>query len=856
MDNDANEATGIGTDTIYINDKEVEVKGIDKIETFERNTKGQTLQIDYDNTGDGDPNSTTYLVLDQYGRAVARYFNNDSNDATGKEIPVEIDGKQVKLKGIDSFETYEYNANGQQIQINRNLNARDASDGEAFKNDKGFEEVIYIDRDEYGREKGRYTDLDNDKDTGTGNKDQDAAIKLRDGRELKGIDRYETYEHDEGTGHHIQTNKNFDAKGAFEEVEYRDVDSASGQLMGVYYNRDNDMKDGVALKEKTGETIELENGRRFEGIDNYTTYERDTQNRVITERFNFDAKGDYDRVYYYDLDANGNRIGEYQNLDNDTTLTLEGEKQVTGTTHTLEDGRTVHGIERYYEQKFDGNNRLYERTSNLDGKDHAESVSYYVRDELGREIARYDNTNNDVLSSGKPNPTGHTHTIMLNGKLTEVTGIDRIAENTHNEYGQVTKTRTNNTGEAGEEFFTNITDNVYNERRQKVEDRSQVKIKESGEFEQSAANKYTYDIYGRQATRAFDTDFSEGKAGAERIDTYHRDSYGNIEREDRNFTGDDLPINEYTTREFDLYGREEVRRVFDSQDRLTSKNVSKFDLYNQSRESTSYSNEDTINIRSIFVRDEYGRMKVEGRDRNLDGELNLGDTWRTYSYNDQGQAYKVTDTQANGSVTPTIWAYDDFGRRSYTYQDFNNNEQWDNGETKHVDIRFADGLTDEVRRFIAPDDVTPVHIYKYVYINAGNQGTTIGSMTAPEGKEFTSFAYNVYGSQVNSVEDYTTDSWKSFFNKVGGSIEVINMTDARAKTEITLDNDILSKITGSQLRIAGDATDTVNLKDSAEFTKLEGTKRVSGNDYHQYETQVGEGTYTLLIDTDVNINLL
>ncbi|MFA9501005.1 hypothetical protein ACERCG_11420 [Mannheimia sp. E30BD] len=42
-----------------------------------------------------------------------------------------------------------------------------------MKNDTGFEEVIYIDRDEYGREKGRYTDLDNDKNTGTGNKDQD-----------------------------------------------------------------------------------------------------------------------------------------------------------------------------------------------------------------------------------------------------------------------------------------------------------------------------------------------------------------------------------------------------------------------------------------------------------------------------------------------------------------------------------------------------------------------------------------------------------------------------------------------------------------------------------------------------------
>ncbi|MFA9489575.1 hypothetical protein, partial [Mannheimia sp. E16BA] len=445
VDNDANEATGKAA---FDHDGKP-IKGIDRIETFSRNTKGQTLQIDVDNTGDGEANSTTYLVLDQYGRAVARYFNNDANDGTGKTITVEIDGKPVELQGIDSFETYKYNANGQQTQINRNLNARDADDGEAFKNDKGFEEVIYIDRDEYGREKGRYTDLDNDKNTGTGNKDQDKAIELRDGRVLKGIDRYETYEHDEN-GNHTQTNKNLDAKGAFEEVEYRDVDKATGQLMGIYYNRDNDHKDGEKLAKKTGEKVTMKySGIEVEGIDNFTTYERDSQNRVTTERFNLDAKGEDDRVYYYDLDANGNRIGEYQNLDNDTTLTLKGEKQVTGTTHTLEDGRTVHGIERYYEQKFDGNNRVYERTSNLDGKEHAESVSYYVRDALGREIARYDNTNNDVLSNGKPNPTGHSHTIMLNGKEVTVNGIDRIVENTHNEYGNVVQTRTNNTGEAG-----------------------------------------------------------------------------------------------------------------------------------------------------------------------------------------------------------------------------------------------------------------------------------------------------------------------------------------------------------------------------------------------------------------------
>ena len=115
----------------------------------------------------------------------------------------------------------------------------------------------------------------------------------------------------------------------------------------------------------------------------------------------------------------------------------------------------------------------------------------------------------------------------------------------------------------------------------------------------------------------------------------------------------------------------------------------------------------------------------------------------------------------------------------------------------------------------------------------------------------------MYGTVVSSNEDYTTESWQRFFDKVGGKIGVINLSDARAATEITLDNDVLRKITtDSQLRILGDKTDTINLKDSNEYMKLEETKKVGTNDCHQYTTEVGGDTYTLLIDTDVNVNLL
>lgn len=75
----------------------------------------------------------------------------------------------------------------------------------------------------------------------------------------------------------------------------------------------------------------------------------------------------------------------------------------------------------------------------MDGKGHAENVSYYVRDALGREVARYDNTNNDRFSNGNENKTGSSHQITLNGKTVTVEGIDRITKNTFNAYNKAEK---------------------------------------------------------------------------------------------------------------------------------------------------------------------------------------------------------------------------------------------------------------------------------------------------------------------------------------------------------------------------------------------------------------------------------
>ncbi|QTM01244.1 hypothetical protein [Mannheimia sp. ZY171111] len=849
VDNDAKKTTGHNT---HKDNDGKPIEGVDRIETFGLNDKGQTLRVEYDNNGNGETNSKSYLVLDQYARAVARYTDNDNTEGTGKTIKVTIDGKEVELKGVDSYETYKHNANGQTIQIDRNTNAEGAA-----------EEVVHIERDEYGREKGRYYDLDNNAKTGSGNKDQkgqedqDDAIKLNDGRTLKGADRYETYEYNE-LGQAIQINKNFDGKGEFDEIEYRDVDKASGQVKGAYYNRDNDIKDGKALEKKTGETITLDGGKRtLEGIDNFTTYERDGQNRVITEKFNLDAKGGDDRVYHYELDANGNRIGEYQNLDNDTTKTVDGEAQITGTTHTLKDGREVVGIERYYEQKLDGNNRVYERTSNLDGKEHAESVSYYVRDALGREIARYDNTNNDVLSNGKPNPTGHSHTIMLNGKEVTVNGIDRIVENTHNEYGNVVQTRTNNTGEAGADKFTNITDNVYNERRQKVEDRSQVKIEESGKFEQSSANKYTHDIYGRQATREFDTD--SAKDGFERVESYQYDSYGNLIDTKTDVLGDNIDVNATRTVERDLYGRDKFIRTYQADGTLTTKIEYLYNEYSQLMKGIHYSTETQVANNVIYTRDEFGRAATIWEDRNGNNVWDNGDVKLEHTYADsitnKLASRVLTQVTSNGETKVTnIYTYDELNRNIASFADRNNNGRFDSDETMEKISYIGETSSRDTAENYRGETLTSV--YKFMYQDAEAGGQYIGYLDTNIARDETIVRYG-FGGNRSTNDDYTSEKWGEFLDNAKGKVVEVILTNNLAKTELTLDNDVVAKLAKNPtLRINGDATDIVNLKDSGEFTKQTATVKAGSNEFHQYTTTVDGETYTLQIDTDIVVNML
>ena len=838
VDSDANETTG-GT---ALDNEGTQVKGIDSIQEIQH-SRGEKLEIKENKTGDGDQVSTVYNVLDVYGRVVASYTNNDHDDSTGETLKVMVDGKEIELKGIDSFETYQYNANGHLTEILRNLDAK----GNA-------EEKIYVERDATGNELGRYTDLDNNANTGMGNAGQDKAITLADGRVLKGVDRFETYTNDE-KGNRIEIKRNLDAKGGVEEIEYRDVDKATGQVNGVYYNRDNDSKDNVPLAQKTGEKVTLTDGREVEGIDNYTTYVRDNQNRVIEERFNLDAKGADDRVYYYDLDANGNRIGEYQNLDNDTTKTLDGKDQITGTTHTLQDGREVVGIERYYTREFDSGNNMIKLVSNLDGKDHAESVSYYVRDALGREVARYDNTNNDVLSNGTPNPTGHTHTIILDGKEVEVTGIDRIVKKELTPYGNVEKELTNNTGEAGDDKFTHTTTNVYNERRQKVEDESTIKL-ESGETVKSAANKYTYDTYNRVATREFDSNTEN--EGAEKVENYTYDSYGRVVRTEYNNLI--TKTTSYDTNERDQFGQNLKTTTYDANNNVTEMTQYDYNLYGRTAKRYFLTQDGDVDWVREYTYNAQGQSIREYDDRNVIGKWDKGDVIKEFTRSDDAVGLIVGRKQTD-NVDPIelvrhfVITYDEFNRQVLDFEDKDVNGKISVGE--HYNQRIYEGTNTVANTFHYKTGAEGEDVLRYtVQINRDEKELTISRFVSNNKGEFETLHYDGWGAPQSSTEDYTTEKFQTLFDKFGGKLKTLNLSNETQSTEITFDNDTLAKMTAGRLVINGDKTDTINLKDSAEFSKQEAMVKEGANDYVQYTTEVGGDTYTLLIDTDVNVNLL
>ncbi|MGX2949245.1 hypothetical protein, partial [Frederiksenia canicola] len=836
-----------------------EVQGIEQTEVIETNARGNWIKVEYNNdadkggnNGEGVKDLIAYNVVDANGRTIAHYVNSDGKD-TGETIKLMIDGKEVTLTGIDRFETREYNANGQLIQLNKNLDAKG-----------DIEEVVYYDRDEYGREKGAYTDLDNSKATGTGAKDGGEAITLRDGRVLNGVDTYYTHEHN-AAGQVYQINRNRDAKGAFDEVEYRDINSQTGQVDTIYLNRDNDRDPttGESLAEKSGNTFEITvdgQTKTIEGIDSYTEYTRNDNNQVIEERFNLDADANkqIDRIYYYDLDANGRRIGEYQNLDNNTAAK---EGQTTGNTFKLHDGRTVEGIERAYFKEYNANGQTVKQQENLDadtkgitegqvGSGQIEKTIYIEVDSAGREIKRYENVDNDTLPSGKANPTGKAFTI--NGQ--QVSGIDKVTTHERDGNGNIVKTTVEDiTLDKNGEYNvtkTTVTTRNYNERNQEIG--NEIDTTTAQGTEKTGANAYTYDVYGRLHTRSFDNNFGEGKDGFDRRETHHRDIYGRSIRIDNDNLGVGSDIDSYRILEYNLYNQNTATENFIG-DKLSSGSSKEFDAYGRTIVDKTYSiNKDTPSqIYSVEEFDEYGRVTKWLLDRGVMGTWDAGDYRREVTYDPiHGKRLTTKETVPgkDGDVT-SFWRYelDDYLREVVQHKDDNENGIIDNNERNHRVTYHGTTGTVDVQSFYDGEQID--YHSKWRYDASRNM---IGRLNSKH--DFSWINYDGNGTPRNTVEDYTSAEIKQEFQPFAHRFVDIYLTNSKAKTDITLDKEVIAMLAkDTMVKIFGDATDSVRIKGYSEFAKAEEKVTISGQTYDKLTTTVGDKEYTLLVDTDIHL---
>ncbi|MFA9617482.1 hypothetical protein ACERCE_12295, partial [Mannheimia sp. E15BD] len=220
---------------------------------------------------------------------------------------------------------------------------------------------------------------------------------------------------------------------------------------------------------------------------------------------------------------------------------------------------------------------------------------------------------------------------------------------------------------------------------------------------------------------------------------------------------------------------------------------------------------------------------------------------------DTPQANIISQLQSYADGRPevyTIWGYDGFGRRNFTHSDTNRNNQIDEGERNSQISFVGDTSLIDVSEIYSGKSL--VNLQKLHY---SNNNSAIASFYAGADKVYYSLIYGGYGGTVrSSTEDFTESHYEALFKAVGGTIKTLNMSNANYQTDITLDNNVLAKLTKSELVVNGDATDTIRLKDNTEFTQLDNVTR-GRQEYEQYQTEVDGQQYTLLIDTDINVVL-
>ena len=424
--------------------------------------------------------------------------------------------------------------------------------------------------------------------------------------------------------------------------------------------------------------------------------------------------------------------------------------------------------------------------------------------------------------------------------------------------------------------------------------------------------EYKYDALGNRTVTYIDND---GVEGWEIVERYTRDANGRIIRKDTFVESDkitqltadstaEVAADSYV--EYTLNAQGWATKEVNSSDGVTPTSIIYREFYPNGytqwkREDTNASSKDketyeASDIEAIteFKYDELGRMVYMWQDKNANSIYDTVDQKNTYSY--PSDTLDIREERfTNKSPTDVYGFYDENGKRVIRFDDLNTNGVVDNTDriTQYTfDPIWNDKRMQEIVRSRTPvigedietltiDELIKGDIQNITHNIFNNQGVSVLAASGSKslsGGDIRTIAFGGIDGNAVHTEDFTLwseqqwgSSGKTKLEFVGENINSINMSVSyitQADSTIILNKDVISKISQasetSSIRIQGNANDTVQFKDITADNLLAATKTEGTETYRQFQFSYdkdGNGenpaeTYTLLIDTDINISYL
>ncbi|MFA9501087.1 hypothetical protein ACERCG_11875 [Mannheimia sp. E30BD] len=473
----------------------VDVNGIDKIETYNINAKGQSESIEYDNNADGRADSIKYYDINpETGFIKGEYQNNDPRENTG--YTKDINGKSVS--GIDSTSLYERDAKGQLVYGEYDSNA----DG------KPQESVIFV-RDDQGRIIQEKRNEDANKLTGF---DEHGTDRLRDyildsyGRIVKytQTDDLKTMK-----PNYIEL-RSYDARDNVTEKKIDNDGNGTTDIFERYtYNEKNEH---ITTSKFTKVEAEKADGKPYQ----FVKYTRNPQTGLVEEMYTENDGKPFERIV---KDYSTDRVIE---LDQFYRYTTDGKERLQWQTAYVRNSETGSIDTYFYDYDGDGD------------YDQAEKV---YRDNLNRDMTKdvYKFGDGIPLEAAKLLESKYLHSIEYytpkepNSVQSVYYNLDPLAEKTNGTSTGRSLKASDNRNLVGIDKFQELTlDNLKRVIIKREVDDTQNKdqttyrilndqgstVKEYIDYVRGRGN--TYEIYGKQVD------------GIDTISTLELENNGNI----------------------------------------------------------------------------------------------------------------------------------------------------------------------------------------------------------------------------------------------------------------------------------------------------------------------------------------